>query len=66
MLAPCPESVRIPASVADWESWTGMAFPESGDYVVPGALTLVRIDRERDVGEYVEPNDWFRHDPLQP
>jgi hypothetical protein len=66
MLAPCPESVRISASVADWESRTGMAFPESGDYVVPGALALVRIDRERGFGEHIEPNVWVRHDPLQP
>ena len=64
MLAPCPESARFTATVADWESWTGMAFPESGDYVVPGALALVHIDRERDVGEHVEPNVWVRHDPL--
>jgi hypothetical protein len=65
MLAPCPESTRIVASVAEWESWTAMAFPESGDYVVPGALALVRIDRERDIGEHIEPNVWVRHDPLR-
>jgi GNAT superfamily N-acetyltransferase len=65
MLAPCPESTRISATVAEWESWAGMAFPDSGDYVVPGALSPVRIDRERDVGEYVEPNVWVRHDPLR-
>jgi hypothetical protein len=28
---------------------------------VPGALVPVRIDRERDVGTYVEPNVWMRH-----
>lgn len=65
MLAPCPGSTRISASVAEWESWTAMAFPESGEYVVPGALAVVRIDRDRDVGEYVEPNVWVRHDPLR-
>ena len=43
-----------------------MAFPESGDYVIPGALSLVRIDRERDLGVHVEPNVWVRHDPLLP
>jgi GNAT superfamily N-acetyltransferase len=64
ILASCPESTRIAASVADWESWTGMAFPESGDYVVPGALGLVRIDHDRGIGEHVEPNVWVRHDPL--
>lgn len=54
-------SMRIPGSVADWESWTGMQFPESGDYVVPGALVPVQIDRQRDLGLYVEPNVWMRH-----
>jgi GNAT superfamily N-acetyltransferase len=56
-----PRSMRIPGSVADWERWTGMAFPESGAYVVPGALVPVEIDVERDEGVYVEPNVWMHH-----
>jgi GNAT superfamily N-acetyltransferase len=56
-----PESMRIPATVAAWEERTGMAFPETGDYVVPGALVPVRIDRERDEGLYLEPNVWMAH-----
>jgi GNAT superfamily N-acetyltransferase len=57
----CPGSMVITAPVAAWEEWTGMAFPDSGDYVVPGALVPVSIDRERDTGRYVEPNVWMRH-----
>jgi GNAT superfamily N-acetyltransferase len=57
----CPGSMVITAPVAAWEEWTGMAFPDSGDYVVPGALVPVTIDRERDTGSYVEPNVWMRH-----
>ena len=56
-----PESMRVPGSVADWELWTEMAFPESGTYVVPGALVPVEIDREQDEGLYVEPNVWMVH-----
>ena len=56
-----PRSMRITGSVADWESWTKMGFPESGTYVVPGALVPVEIDRERDEGVYVEPNVWMHH-----
>jgi hypothetical protein len=56
-----PESMRISGTVADWERWTAMPFPESGTYVVPGALAPVEIDRERDLGVYVEPNVWMRH-----
>lgn len=57
----CPASMRITGTLAEWEAWTGMRFPESGVYVVPGALTPVTIDREADRGEYVEPNVWMRH-----
>ena len=35
---PLPESLRITGTVADWESWTAMEFPESGDYVFPEGL----------------------------
>lgn len=55
------KSMRISGAVADWESWTKMSFPESGTYVVPGALVPVEIDRERDEGVYVEPNVWMHH-----
>src|SRR5829696_7918775 len=61
VLAVCPASMEITARVAAWEAWTGLAFPETGPYVVPGALVPVAIDRERDRGRYVEPNVWVRH-----
>ena len=38
-----------------------MAFPESDEYVVPGALVPVTISREDDLGLYVEPNVWMHH-----
>ena len=50
ILAVAPESMTIPGTIASWEEWTGMAFPDSGDYVVPGALVPVSVDRERDLG----------------
>jgi hypothetical protein len=43
-----------------------MRFPESGAYVVPHALVPVEIDREREVGRYVEPNLWMEHPLHQP
>jgi GNAT superfamily N-acetyltransferase len=58
---PVPRSMRITGSVGDWETWTGMAFPESGTYVFPDGLATVDIDRERDVGCYWEPNVWLIH-----
>ena len=58
-----PESARISGNVAEWEGWTEMAFPESGTYVVSGALVPIEVDRERDEGVYVEPNVWMMHRP---
>jgi GNAT superfamily N-acetyltransferase len=55
------QSMVISGSVEDWERWTGMLFPDSGQYVVPDALDLVAIDRDANVGTYVEPNLWMRH-----
>jgi GNAT superfamily N-acetyltransferase len=56
---PIPESMRITGTVADWESWTNMAFPESGDYVFPRCLAPLHVDRPADVGTYWEPNVWI-------
>jgi GNAT superfamily N-acetyltransferase len=62
IVKPCHTAMRIPGTVAEWEQWTGMRFFESGDYVVAGALTPVRIDTESDVGLYIEPNVWVIHE----
>ena len=58
------QSMTIPGSVAEWELWTGMKFPETGSYIVPGALSPVSIDCERDEGCYTEDNVWMRHDAV--
>lgn len=63
ILKVAPESVTVSGSVAEWEAWTELALPESGAYVVPGALVPVEIDRERDEGTYREPNVWMVHPP---
>ena len=56
-----PRSMVVTGTVPEWEEWTGMRFPESGDYVVPGALQPVVMDLERDLGSYREPNVWMIH-----
>ncbi|MFD9700525.1 Long-chain-fatty-acid--CoA ligase [Lentzea sp. NPDC059081] len=61
ILGPAPRSMVVTGPVAEWERWTGMAFPQSGRYVVAGGLDLVAIDRERDQGVYEETNLWMRH-----
>jgi hypothetical protein len=59
--APAPESSRIAGTVAEWESWTGMAFPDDGEHVFPGGLSTLAIDHARDLGSYREPNVWMVH-----
>ncbi|MDQ3493891.1 MAG: hypothetical protein M3452_11640 [Chloroflexota bacterium] len=57
-----PHSLVITGTIAEWEGWAGMAFPERGAYVVPGALVPVDIDRSADIGTYHEPNVWIVHE----
>jgi GNAT superfamily N-acetyltransferase len=56
-----PQSLVITGTIQEWETWTDMRFPESGQYVVPGALQPVIIDLESDCGRYDDPNVWMRH-----
>jgi GNAT superfamily N-acetyltransferase len=55
------DSLVSEGTVTEFEEWCGLAFPESGSYVVPGALVPVEIDRDNDRGVYREPNVWMRH-----
>jgi GNAT superfamily N-acetyltransferase len=59
LLATAPRSLTISGTRPEWEEWTGMVFPEDGNYVVPGALVPVHFKNGR--GVYVEPNVWVRH-----
>ena len=61
---PLPESLRITGTVGEWETWTGMAFPETGEYVFPEGLATLRIDVAEDRGSYWEPNVWIVHPDL--
>ena len=54
-----PRSMVVRGTAAEWEEWTGMAFPEDGECVVPGALDTVLF--EGGVGTHVEPNVWIQH-----
>jgi GNAT superfamily N-acetyltransferase len=61
ILAVAPASQTMTGTVAEWEGWSGMALPSTGDYVIPQGLSVLHIDREADLGTYVEPNIWLRH-----
>jgi hypothetical protein len=53
------ESLRIEAPITEWERWTGMAFPENGNYVFPRGLAPLSV--HDGVGLYWEPNVWVLH-----
>jgi hypothetical protein len=62
VIKPCHQAMIIPGSRAEWEAWTGMKFPQSGKYVVTGALNPIEINVEKDEGVYIEPNVWIVHE----
>jgi GNAT superfamily N-acetyltransferase len=59
LLRTAPKSLEIEAPVSDWEVWTGMTFPEDGEYTFPAGLAPLIV--RQGVGSYWEPNVWMRH-----
>ena len=55
------DSTVITAPVSDWETWTGMKFPETGEYVIQGGHVPLVIDCENDTGRYSEPHVWYTY-----
>ncbi|WP_058498978.1 N-acetyltransferase [Legionella gratiana] len=54
----CHRSACITATIEQWEQWTGVKFPNDGDYVIKEALTPVKMDYMNNLGTYIEPNVW--------
>jgi GNAT superfamily N-acetyltransferase len=62
IIKPCHQAMTIRGSHADWESWTGLKFPQSGEYYIPKALNPMQMNVEKDEGIYIEPNVWLVHE----
>jgi len=62
IIKPCHEAMTIRGTRAEWESWTGLKFPQSGEYPIPGALVPMWMNSEKDEGTYTEPNVWMVHE----
>lgn len=62
IIKPCHRAMEIKGTISDWEKWTGLRFPESADYVIPGGLVPLQINLENDLGIYIEPNVWMVHE----
>ena len=61
IVKPCHEAMVIRGKRSEWEEWTGMMFPQSGTFYIPGALNPMNMNLEKDEGVYVEPNVWMVH-----
>jgi hypothetical protein len=61
VLKTAPGTLTVEGTVKEWESWTDMRFPSSGEYMVDGALQPVMIDLAANVGRYEDPNLWMLH-----
>lgn len=57
----CVRSQPLAGTVAEWEEWLDLPLPSSGDYVGPGLLAPLHVDREADEGVCWEPNVWMEH-----
>jgi GNAT superfamily N-acetyltransferase len=62
IIKPCHEAMTIRGTCAEWEGWTGLKFPQSGAYFIPGALNPMNMKLEQDEGVYIEPNVWMVHE----
>lgn len=66
ILHTCHKSMDVSGSIAEWEKWTQTKFPASGDYILDQALLPVQVNKEKNVGQYVEPNVWVVHEVKKP
>lgn len=61
IIKPCNRSQPLAGTVAEWEKWLDLPLPASGDYVAPGLLAPLHVDREADEAVCWEPNVWMEH-----
>ena len=57
----CHHAMEIRGTRAEWETWTGLKFPGSGRYILPGGLVPMSMDTQSNQGVYIEPNVWTVH-----
>ena len=54
-------TLTVQSEIANWSTWTKMVFPESGQYIIPGALSCIEVDIDSNFAVYREPNVWMKH-----
>jgi GNAT superfamily N-acetyltransferase len=61
LVGPCERSMVVDEPIAFWENWSRQRFEASGDYTLEGAIAPVKIDLDRQMGTYEEPNVWVTY-----
>ncbi|KOP67214.1 hypothetical protein AMS62_19640 [Bacillus sp. FJAT-18019] len=61
IIKPILKAFTTQGGISEWEDWTGLEFPESGSYIVKGALQPIIINKEQDIGTYDDPNVWMEY-----
>lgn len=61
IISVCTNSMNIQAPLTYWEKLVGKKITKTGYFEVEGALNPVRLDVERNLGEYREENIWINH-----
>jgi hypothetical protein len=57
----CNKSQPLAGTVSQWEGWLDLPLPSSGEYVGPGLLAPLHVDKEADEAVCMEPNVWMQH-----
>jgi hypothetical protein len=61
ILKTAEKSMIITGKVKEWEEWTKIKMPESGKYIIEGALNPVEVNYDQDIGTYFDPCIWVKY-----
>jgi len=58
----CNQSMSVRGDIPFWETILDKKIYKSGSYKLDGALELINIDIQNNMGEYIEPNIWVKYE----
>lgn len=53
------DAITMEAPLEQWEQWTGITFPATGQFIIPGGHQMLNVDVSRNTGTYSEDHLWF-------
>ena len=61
ILKTAEKSMVITGKIKEWEEWSNTKIPESGKYIIEGALNPLEINYDQDIGIYYDPCIWIKY-----